>query len=153
MAELKDILTKQILDNYASYKNKSFSSRANRITRVGRKAGKRLVKANFPSDIFSYIDSTQEHKVLTLKGALEIQSVLKDFTEKEFETLCGKYKKYSDDAVKEKLLAAFKELKKYYTTLCNESYEMANAEGAEKYGKIVLAHKDNKIIGVYYLPA
>jgi hypothetical protein len=30
---------------------------------------------------------------------------------------------------------------------------MANIEGAEKYGKIVLAHRDNKIIGVYYLPA
>ena len=151
--DLKETLAQQIIDSYARYRNRNFSTKANRITRVGKNIGRRLVNANFPSDIFTYIDSSQEHKVLTLKGALEIQSVLKDFTEKEFETLCGKYKKYSDDAVKEKLLTAFKELKKYYTTLCNESYEMANAEGAEKYGKIVLAHKDNKIIGVYYLPA
>ena len=91
--------------------------------------------------------------MLTLKGALDIQSALKDFTEKEFETLCGKYKKYSEDAVKKRLLTAFKELKKYYAAICQESYEMANIEGAEKYGKIVLAHRDNKIIGVYYLPA
>ena len=120
---------------------------------VGHRLSPIIVKANYPKGIIDYIESSQEHKVLTLKGALDIQSALKDFTEKEFETLCGKYKKYSEDAVKKRLLTAFKELKKYYAAICQESYEMANIEGAEKYGKIVLAHRDNKIIGVYYLPA
>ncbi len=151
--ELKETLAQQIIDSYARYKNRQFSAKTNRVFNVGHRLSPIIVKANYPKGIIDYIESSQEHKVLTLKGALDIQSALKDFTEKEFETLCGKYKKYSDDAVKQKLLTAFKELKKYYAAICQESYEMANIEGAEKYGKIVLAHRDNKIIGVYYLPA
>lgn len=152
--DLTETLAQQIVDNYARYRNRSFSAKANRIIRAGhKKKWGVLAAANYPKDILEYIGSSQEHKVLTLKGAIEIQTALKDMTEKEFETLCGKYKKYSEDAVKKRLLTAFKELKKYYAAICQESYEMANIEGAEKYGKIVLAHRDNKIIGVYYLPA
>ncbi|MEE1176838.1 MAG: hypothetical protein U0K71_07525 [Paludibacteraceae bacterium] len=151
--ELKETLAQQIIDSYARYKNRQFSVKTNRVFNVGHRLSPTIVKANYPKGIINYIESSKEHKVLTLKGALDIQSALKDFTEKEFETLCGRYKKYSDDAVKQKLLTAFKELKKYYAAICQESYEMANIEGAEKYGKIVLAHRDNKIIGVYYLPA
>lgn len=151
--ELKETLAQQIIDSYARYKNRQFSVKTNRVFNVGHRLSPIIVKANYPKGIINYIESSKEHKVLTLKGALDIQSALKDFTEKEFETLCGRYKKYSDDAVKQKLLTAFKELKKYYAAICQESYEMANIEGAEKYGKIVLAHRDNKIIGVYYLPA
>lgn len=149
----KETLAQQIIDSYARYRNRKFSTKTNRVFNVGHKLGSRIVNADYPKGILDYIESSQEHKVLTLKGALEIQSALKDITEKEFETLCGKYNKYSDDAVKQKLLTAFKELKKYYAAICQESYEMANTDGAEKYGKIVLAHRDNKIIGVYYLPA
>lgn len=151
--ELKETLAQQIIDSYARYKNRQFSVKTNRVFNVGHRLSPIIVKANYPKGIIDYIESSKEHKVLTLKGALDIQSALKDFTEKEFETLCGRYKKYSDDAVKKRLLTAFKELKKYYAAICQESYEMANIEGAEKYGKIVLAHRDNKIIGVYYLPA
>ena len=76
--ELKETLAQQIIDSYARYKNRQFSAKTNRVFNVGHRLSPIIVKANYPKGIIDYIESSQEHKVLTLKGALDIQSALKD---------------------------------------------------------------------------